>query len=217
MTASATVLDDPSAVFRPLTLSEAELLRGFVVNVRQLGQMRFLKEVPQSATMRFDHGAFESKMEEPDEEALRAAITVFRHIYSHTEAHSFKKSMNLLKRNAHEHAGTERDEAIALLDGHLESEREAIQSGVGMGIVFERPEGADNITTERIIDAYFHGYYLHSGTEKSKLVKELEDLEPWPKYTMYTVMLALHNVYWRAANAVDLVLADPDLLDADAT
>jgi hypothetical protein len=46
------------------------------------------------------------------------------------------------------------------------------------------------------------------------LARRLDDLQPWPRYTLYSVMLVLRNVYWNAANAVDRVLATPELLDA---
>jgi hypothetical protein len=211
-----TALDRPQAVYRPFSRPESDLLRGFVANVRRLAHMRFFTEVPMTATQRLTSlGGMEGEMEEPDDEALRAAITQFRHIYAHNEPHSFQKAMALLKRSAHERGGAEREEAIELIDGHLEAERKAIKKATVFGIVFERPSGAEAVDTRVIVDAYFHGQYLHSGNDKSRLVKELDELQPWPRYTMYTVMLMLRNVYWNAANAVQRVLEISELLDVD--
>ncbi len=154
-------------------------------------------------------------MDEPDDEAVRAAVTQFRQIYAHDEPHSFRKAMNLLKRSAHEHDGKQRTEAIALFEGHIEAERQALRAGIGVGIVFEHPEGQQSIDPRAIIDAYFHGLYLHSGNPKSELAHRLDELQPFARYTLYSVMLVLRNVYWNAANAVDRVLAASELLDAD--
>jgi len=177
--------------------------------------MQFFKEVPAMATQRMKPDGWESEMDEPDDESLRAAITQFRHIYAHNEPHSFQKAMNLLKRSAHEHDGPERDAVIKLLDSHLRAEKEAIRKAAVMGIVFERPTGSEKIDTRTIIDAYFHGHYLHSGNEKSALARELDRHQPWPRYTMYRAMLLLLNVYWPAANAAQRVLDASELLDTD--
>jgi hypothetical protein len=125
--------------------------------------------------------------------------------------------MNLLKRTAHEKNGPLRNPAIAELDQHIQSERDALRAGIGMGIVFEDGSGNQRaIDTRTIIDVYFHGQYLHSGNPKSELARQLDDLQPWPRMTLYSVMLKLRNVYWIGANVVDRALAAADLLDADA-
>jgi hypothetical protein len=217
VTSSASVLDRPTEIYRPFSSSESAVLRGFVENVRRLALMRFFEEVPQQATQTIGANGLGSEMEEPDDEAVRSAITQFRQIYSHGEPHSFNKAINTLKKSAHGHGGPHRDEAIELLDGHLQAGKAALKGGIGLGIVFETPDGQRPIDPETILDAYFHGYYLHSGNEKSDLTRRLDELQPWPRYTLYTVMLQLRNVYWMAANAVDRVLVVPELLDADVT
>jgi hypothetical protein len=177
--------------------------------------MRFFEQVPRKASITFDERGLRSEMDEPDDEAVRAAITQFRQIYDHDEPNSFHKAMNLLKRSAHEHDGAQRDEVIALLDGHLDAGQVAMGAGVGIGIVFEHPEGQQQMDSRRIINAYFHGHYLHSGNPKTELARRLDDLQPLPRYTLYNVMLLLRNVYSNAANAVDRVLEAPEILDTD--
>ena len=201
-------------IYRPFSRQESDLLRGFVGSVRRLGQMRFFEEARKSASHRMKSGGRENVMEEPDDEALRAAITQFRHLYDHKEPHSFQNAMKLLKRSAHERGGAERDAAIELLDGHLEAERKAINEAGVMGIAFERPSGRDPIDTRRIIDAYFHGYYLHSGNEKTALAEKLDYLQPWPRYAMYNAMRLAGGVYRDAAGTVQHVLDVPELLDS---
>jgi hypothetical protein len=210
----ASILDAPKSIFRPFSRQEFDVLRAFVENVRRLGTMRFFKEVPQQATQIIgDNGMF-SEMDEPDDEAVRAAITQFRQIYDHKEPNSFQRAMKVLKRSAHELNGPDREAAIALLDSHLQAERDAINMGIGLGITFEKRGEQEAISPRQIIDAYFHGHYLHSGNAKSELAKRLDELQPWPRYTLYTVMLRLHNVYWPSANAAERVLKEPTLLDA---
>ena len=153
-----------------------------------------------------------AEMAEPDDEAVRAAVTLFRQLYSPSEPSSFNA---VLKRSAHEHGGARRDETIAALDEHISSARDAVNAGIGVGIVFERGDEQQPIGPREIIDAYVHGHYLHARNDKSDLARRLDGLQPWARYTLYTVMLALRNVYWVAANVVDRVLAEPALLNAD--
>ncbi len=207
----AHVLERPADIYRPFEPGETRLLRSYVEDVRRLGDMRFFEQVPHSAAMTFGEGVLAAHMEEPDDQDLRAAITQFRQIYSPNEPHSFQRAIKTLKRSVHEHGSPDRAEALAALNGHLASEREA-HKAVGLGIVFEEGDQQRPIDTRTIIDAYFHGHYLHSGNPKSELARRLDDLQPWPRYTLYSTMLLLRNVYWNAANAVERVLRVPSLL-----
>lgn len=89
-------------------------------------------------------------------------------------------------------------------------------AGIGMAIVFENPEPGEQrrMTAEKIIDAYLHGKYLHSGNDKSKVADDLDGIPVMSRLTFYSVMLNLGNVYWCVANAVDRVLAVKALTDA---
>jgi hypothetical protein len=210
-------LESPLVVYRPFTTAESNVLRGFVDDVRRLSEMSFFEQVPKRASVTFDERGMSFDMKEPTDEALRAAITQFRQLYDHDEPHSFRRAVDLLKRSAHEHGGERRDTAIRDLDRYVEDEREILRRGIGLGIVFEAPTGnQERIDVRTIIDAYFHGHYLHTGNPKSALARRLDDLQPWPRYTLYVVMLALRNLYWLAANAAQRVLDVPALLDSDA-
>ena len=210
---SKDILDDPAAVFRPFAASETEVLRDFSTGTRRLADMSFFGQVPKKAVFGWDVERGETReMDEPSDEAVRAAITQFRQLYSPREPHSLNRVLNLLGRSIHERDGDRRDEALALIDLHRSNAREVMRPTIG--ITFERPSGSEEISTEKIIDAYVHGHYLHSGNDKSKLARELDDLQPFPRFTLYSVMLGLRNVYWVAANGVDRVLATPALLNA---
>ena len=176
--------------------------------------MSLFEQVPHSMSMTFEHGALRWEMQEPDDEAVRAAITQFRQLYSHNEPHSFRRAINTLKRSVHERGGPLRDAALRDLDGHLASERSAL-GAVGIGIVFEHEDNREEVNARTILDAYFHGHYLHSGNEKTDLARRLDELQPVPRYTLYSTMLLLRNVYWNAANAAEQVLGVPALLDRD--
>src|ERR1700755_375909 len=138
---ASSLLDEPQSIYRPFTAKEAGVLRGFVEDVRRLGGMRFFKEVPQRASQLFGAEGMTGMMEEPADEAVRAAITQFRQIYDHKEPHSFDRAIKVLKRSAHDLDGPDTKAALALLDDHLEAAREAVKMGVGIGIEFETPEG----------------------------------------------------------------------------
>lgn len=88
------VLDDVIVVYRPFTKAKSRALRGFVQDARRLGSMRFFKEVPTRASLTFDNESglgLIGTMQEPEDEALRAAITQFRQLYDHNEPRSFNK------------------------------------------------------------------------------------------------------------------------------
>jgi hypothetical protein len=68
------ILDTPQSIYRPFSGKESDVLRAFVENVRRLGAMRFFKEVPQQATQFIGNNGMLSEMDEPDDEAVRAAI-----------------------------------------------------------------------------------------------------------------------------------------------
>ena len=211
------MLDDVDVVYRPFTTVESHLLRRFHDGARRLGGMKFFEEVPAKVTISFDRDVgLDSQMAEPDDEALRAALTQFRQLYKPNEPHSFHQAIALLKRSVHEKDGPRRDEAIAALDEFNEAKRVAM-SGAGAEIVFKDATTGEQrkMTSERIIEAYLHGQYLHSGNAKCDIARDLDNIPGLSRFTFYTVMLALRNLYWCAANAVDRVLAVPALLDAD--
>ena len=102
------------------------------------------------------------------------------------------------------------------LDGHLEAEKRVMREGVGMGFVLESGDERRDIKPREILDAYFHGKYLHEGNELSILVEQLDSLDPFARYTFFQLMLALRNVFWVAANVVDRALPHAELVDASA-
>lgn len=210
---SESPLGKPAEIYRPFTADEVEVLEGFVGSVRAMAEMSFFEQVPKTATVTFDEHGLRSEMEEPDREAVLAAVTIFRQVYNHKEAYSFKKAMELLKRSVYDRNSDLRDEALEQLKGHLASEKKALREGVGVGFTFEGPEGeSEDVDTRKLIDVYFHGLFFHAGTKKSDLAKKLDEMPPFPRYTLYSVMLVLRNVYWAAANAAEQPLKTPELL-----
>ncbi len=100
------------------------------------------------------------------------------------------------------------------LDGHLEGEKRVMREGVGIGFVLESGHGQRDVQPREILDAYFHGKYLHEGNELSVLVERLDGLAPFARYTFFQLMLELSNVFWGAANVVDRPLRHSELVDA---
>jgi GH25 family lysozyme M1 (1,4-beta-N-acetylmuramidase) len=56
-------------------------LTDFVTNVRRLGRMWFFEKVPKSASITYNASGACTDMADPDDEAVRAAVTAFRQIY----------------------------------------------------------------------------------------------------------------------------------------
>jgi hypothetical protein len=209
----STPLASAKEVYRPFTAAESDLLRGFVASVRRLGRMRFFEQLPKTATQHWDDEGMRGEMKEPDDEAVQAPISAFRPIYKGSEPQSAAAILNLLKRSVRAHDGAKREDALAAIADLGEWRKSALNAGIGLGIRFEYPTRQERVDPATILDAYFHGQYLHSANDKSKLVRRLDDLDPWPRYTLYTVMGRLMRVYWVIANVVELILKEPSLLD----
>lgn len=201
-------LERPAEVYEPFTAPEREVLGTFVGNVRSLGKMRFFEQVPKSASITYDNTGPRAEMVEPEDEAVRAAITLFRQIYTSTEPASAAAALKILKRRVRGRPGPYQAEALEAIKELRSWLNEILDRGIGLGIVFERPSGSDAITSRRILDAYFHGHYLHSGN-KTKLAQELDQLEPWARYTFYSVIWKLTRAYWVIANVAELALQTP--------
>lgn len=211
-----TPLASPSEVYRPFSVSESELLRGFVSSVRRLGRMRFFEQLPKTASQHWDDEGICGEMQEPDDEAVQAAIGAFRPIYKRNEPQSAAAILNLLKRSVRGRDGAKRKEALAAIASFAEWQQHELKAGIGLGIRFEYPTREERVDPAKILDAYFHGQYLHNANDKSKLARRLDDLDPWPRYTLYTVMGRLTRVYWVIANVVELILKEPALVDAQS-
>lgn len=210
------IVEQPLEIYRPFTVRETEILRDFVVDVRLLGGMSLFEQVPKKASVTWDAEAGHStEMKEPSDESVRAALTVFRQLYTGSEPHSFKVVINLLKASVHDYGGPRRQEALDFFAYYPEEHRNRMRPGIG--ISFENPDGSGHdIDTATIIDAYAHGLYLHGTNEKSKLARQLDDLRPLPRFTFYRAMYDLADLYWMAGNVVDVIFATPELLDVDS-
>jgi hypothetical protein len=202
-------LDRPADIYRPFTDEEREVLSAYVANVRDLGTMRFYEQIPRNASFTWDGKGAHVDMAEPDPQDLRAAVAAFRQIYTHTEPTSAVRVLNILKRSIRGRNAPRRDEALAALKELREWPGEILDRGIGLGIAFDNGKTAQGIDPRKILDAYFHGQYIHSGNQKTKLAKQLDDLQPWPRYTLYTVMGQLTQAYWVIANVAELALKTP--------
>jgi hypothetical protein len=155
-------LERPAEIYRPFTDPEREVLSEFVENVRNLGKMSFFEQVPKSASITYDESGTRSEMEEPNDEAVRAAITAFRQIYTKTEPTSAAVALNILERSIRARKGAQQAHARAAIKELRHWLTEIVDRGIGLGIVFERPGGSDPVPPLKILDTYFHGRYLHS-------------------------------------------------------
>jgi hypothetical protein len=205
-------LRQPRRVYRPFTRDETRILRNYVSNARELAEMRFFKQVPNSFTVA---GEVPFSMDEPDSQDTRAAMALLRQLYTPSEPTSAAVVLNLLKKSAHEHGGPSRDAAISELRDLGSWTREIVAAGTGIGIVFDHGETQRPIRPAEILDAYFHGKYLHGGNDLSDVVLQLDEIGV-PRFTLYNVMRELARAYYVVANVVGLVLAVPELLDADS-
>jgi len=174
--------------------------------------MEFFKKVPSSFNVAPDA---EVSMTEPTDEEVRAAVTLFRQIYTSTEATSAASVLKLLRRSARERDGHLSDAAIKDLRDLGRWTNEILAKGTGMGIVFDHHDRQEAVRPAEILNAYFHGHYLHSGNDLSELAERLDEVGV-PRFTFYNVMRDMTRAYSVIANGIDRILAVEDLLDADA-
>jgi hypothetical protein len=118
--------------------------------------MSFFDQVPKSASITYDQNGTKSEMEEPDDEAVRAAITAFRQIYTKSEPTSAAVALNVLERSIRARKGPQQAQARAAIKELRDSLNEIVDRGIGLGIVFERPSGSDPVPPLKILDTYFH-------------------------------------------------------------
>lgn len=152
------------------------------------------------------------EMDEPHDEAVRAAVTQIRQLYTDTEPTSYRATFKLLKRNVRRRDSPYRKQALEALSEHTQSLTDGLDHGMTAMIVLENPKERIVMDARSLIDAYFHGYYLHSGNAKSELVRQLDDIGPLPRYEFYGLMLQIRNVFWAGANVIDRVLRHPELI-----
>lgn len=203
--------DDLAEAFRPFEEEEIEVLRGFVEDVRKLGGMRFYSQVSGKITLKSKRGGpLVAETTEPDDEALRAALTLFRQLYSHGEPGSFNTVLNLLKNNVSDRDGKERDAAMRYLKDFKFVGKELIRRGIGVGLTIDDR----SFSAREIIDLYLHGKYLHGRNEKGKVVSTLDQIPAIPRHTLYVTVHKLTHLYWTLANLVDLLLDDVRLVSS---
>jgi hypothetical protein len=204
-------LAKPLQIYRPFTRRETRTLREYVANVRELAEMRFFKQVPHRFTFA---GAVPFAMDEPDGEDVRAAAALFRQIYTPSEPTSVRVVLNILKKSTHERGGPLRDDAISELRDLRSWTEEILNEGIGFGIVFDHGYHQSRVKPAEILDAYFHGRYMHSGNDLTEVVRRLDEVG-LPRFTLYNVMRDLTKAYYVIANVVDRVLSVPELVDSN--
>ncbi len=177
--------------------------------------MRFFDQVPSQFTAFGGADGATATMVEPDRQDARAAVALFRQIYTPSEPTSAAVVLNVLKRSAAARDGPLRDPAIAELKSLRTWTTDLLAAGTGIGVSVYSGDVEKSISPAQILDAYFHGDYLHSGNARREMVERLDDVGV-PRFEFYNVLRELTKVYYVVANVVDRVLAVPELLDVDA-
>ena len=175
--------------------------------------MRFFEQVPNGFTVA---GAVPFSMVEPDSQDTRAAVALLRQLYKPSEPTSAAVVLNVLKKSVREHGSPSREAAIRELRDLGSWAREIVASGTGIGLIFDHGDEQTSITPAKILDAYFHGKYLHAGNDLSDLVRQLDHVG-LPRFTLYHVMRELARAYNVIANVADLALAVPKLVNEAPT
>lgn len=204
---SVHILGRPDEIYGPFSEQESKQLRQFVADVRRLAQMKFQAQIPTTAKIRWTaESGMSMDMSHPDDDDTAAAVARFRQIYNPNEPTSFKAAFDLLKQNVHGRDGEFTADALDALKDHETAARVVLKQGIGFGIVLDDGSKQQVIDARRIIDAYFHGEYLHAGNDKADLVAVLDGIGPIARLTLYSTMGRLTDVYFKAANVVEQAL-----------
>lgn len=171
--------------------------------------MRFFGQVPHRYhVLTADATRGIGRMDDPNLEDLRAAMTLFRQLYRDTEPTSAVRVLKLLRQSARDRGGPRCAQAISELRDLGRVLRRAAKRGGGMRITLQAPSGGTRaIETRQIVDAYLHGWCLHSGNEHRAMLATLDRLYPIPQFDLYAVMHDSSRAYLVLAEHVDAVLS----------
>lgn len=207
------ILDRPLEIYRRFTVLEVEMLRTFSRNVHELRSYSFFEQVPSQMT--FASGAdrvVTTDMREPPREATRAAAALFRQIYWHRDEASFTKTMKRLKRNVHERDSEHRSVAMRVLDDVLDGQKALLDYGAGIAMFHNGKGERRRLTTELVLSIYLNGVWLHGGNDSARKAAALDNAPPFARFTFYSAIFMLTNLYITGAAIVDRALAEADLL-----
>jgi hypothetical protein len=205
----------PREVFAPFSVASSKRLRQYVQDVIYLADLSFFSQIPSSVTLSYDdEGELSEDIQEPEDEAVRAAASRIRQLYASNEPTSTDSIMQILHESLREKDGARRAAATKWLKDLKKSVNRNLRSGIGVGIKFEGGPHSGEVEPKQIVDAYFHGKYFHSGNAKSDLVEALDDIGPFGRQTFYVSLLHLAQSYQPIANNVKIILSEPSLLDA---
>ncbi len=169
--------------------------------------MRFFQQIPEQLRVSWDlESGMTSAMDHPDDEDTAAAVAKFRQIFNASEPTSYKAAFDTLTTNIRDRGAGRAEEAVDALADHRRIERRVLRDGIGIGITLDNGKAQRALSPREILDAYFHGEYLHSGNEKARLVETLEQLDGVARMTLYSTMERAAQVYWVGANVVEIAL-----------
>jgi hypothetical protein len=171
-------IPDWSKALSLITEPELKELRRFVSQVERLARCSYFQPRDEILKMsgEADKPGMEIQRTTAPEEAVLAAVTIFRQIHTGHSRGSASRAINILKQSAHARATDDGRKLIALLKHHKKRLGELGRADGGFQLVHKtvNPEtAAVTETTLRfgeIIGILFNGDYLHWDEEKAAVI-----------------------------------------------
>jgi hypothetical protein len=210
-------IPDWSKALSPVTEPELKELRRFVSQVERLARCTYFQPRDEILKMsgEADKPGMEMEHTTAPEDAVLAAVTIFRQIHTGHWRGSASRAVNILKQSAHVRDTEDGRKLIALLKHHKKRLGELGRADGGFQLVHKTVNPETGTVTEtplrfgEIIDILFNGDYLHWDEDKAAVI------EVWPHGILQSqltgALLDFRNQYWVLANCVKRCLDEPAL------
>ncbi len=208
--------DSPSySLVAHLSTAELAAVRRFATQAERLAHRSFFRTTSTKVTISVDESGLRVSHNLPDDEALSAALPVFRQLYAQGETANAGRVINHISGAAHR-AGTEVGrEIIALVKGHKRVLRQLNEGSPAMGLV----HNGSALTNTDLITYWLYGDQIHWDPEKAAV------LEAWPSGLLYQPLVWLLDryarIYWNLGNlarlTIDMSAATPPMPDNQAS
>jgi hypothetical protein len=194
-------------IYTPFDAAEVDRLTKYVSNVETMTDRSFFANPTRS--LRIEGGDDQPttvRLLDIDEEAVEAVTGRFRRLYMPTEAASFRRTFELLKRHVVRRSPPR--EVVMRELAEFGPWEQKMLNATPVTIM----RGGVRMTPDQIVRAYLYSRYLHDDV---KLGQELAAFEPFDEALrdeFLRVMHVLARVYYVGRNVVKPILEEPSLL-----
>jgi len=200
-------LADVAAIYTPFDAAEVDRMDKFVTNVEAMTARSFFADPTRSLRIEGgEHQPTTVRLLDIDEEAIDAVTPRFRRLYMPTEAASFHKTFELLKRHVVRRSPPR--EAVLRELAAFEPWEQKMLNATPVTIM----RAGERMTPHEIVEAYLYAEYLHDDVKLGMKLAEFEPFDEALRDEFLRVMYVLARVYYVGRNVVKPILEESSLL-----